>query len=922
MAGPSDIAAQLGALYNDAGDLIGFSGQGGIAANVGQDVVNSVRGLFPEIAKRPPPAAPQPAPTQPAVAPDDYGAMIAQAAHKYGVDPDLARAIALNGEGAGSYASPTARSPKGATGIMQVMPTTAPGVDLTDPAANIDAGVHYIKTLSDQFHGDPALTAAAYNAGPQAVTDHGGVPPFKETQAYVQRVTGALGGPPHVSQSDLDAAFKAGGSTSPGGVASADDDAPSQADLDAAMRGGASLEPGGAKLPPPSDQGSPAQALPAPNLPGFNPALTPPHGAADTLARSLGADIRGISNAVSFGLANKADAAFAALPQFIHGGVTEAAPQYTANMNAEQAQDQADAAQVPFAHYPSMILGALAGGGVFPEIKAAGLLQRAGIGAGQGALFGGLNAVGNARGGPTEMGQAAIPAMAGGAALGGPLGAVFGAAAPAVAVKAASLADHAAAGVDPMLAISGPRWLQQLGQTLKGSLAGGPLASAAERTSGQLAGAVSGAADRFGTAASPYEAGGAAVEGAQHSVDAMKAVENKLYEPLNALEATDTKIGALNTLSAIKDLYAKYPNIPDWLTKHAPAFASVQKTLAGAGGRLTFGELKSLRSDVGKLIKDQTLTTVDQARLKALYGAMSRDMEAGVATTAKAQAYKQGATPEQAVAIGQKAQAILKRANTFASAMRLRISEHLEQVLNARSNEDAFHKILAASRSGSRSDIRQLTMIKRSLDDEHWNNISAGVLNTMARDANGHFSVDRFVTELDKMTPEAKRLFFGEDADAIAAIGRVARQQKSAAKFYNHSNSGHAVLTGMLIEPILSAGGALARGDIHHAATEAGGMAGALTGGWAVSKLLASPGLARIILRAGQVKSLGEAQVMDRVITNYARAQQGPMAQLVGRYHDAWAQQVRANFGVSAGSGISQAVGERSRTAKPLEAVQ
>ena len=135
----------------------------------------------------------------------DPASAIAAEANAQGVDPALANAIAMQGEGNGHYLSAGARSPAGAIGPMQLMPSTAAGlgVDPTDPAQNVHGGVKYLKQLSDQFGGDPTKIAAAYNAGPQAVVTHGGVPPYKETQGYVQRVTGAL----EPSQADLKALF-------------------------------------------------------------------------------------------------------------------------------------------------------------------------------------------------------------------------------------------------------------------------------------------------------------------------------------------------------------------------------------------------------------------------------------------------------------------------------------------------------------------------------------------------------------------------------------------------------------------------------------------------------------------------------------------------------------------------------------------
>ena len=111
--------------------------------------------------------------------------MIQKAASDSGLDPDLIRAV-IHTESAGNTA---ARSPKGAVGPMQLMPATAAelGVDPNDPLQNIIGGSRYLASLKKQF-GNDKLALAAYNAGPGAVERHGGIPPYPETRAYVQKV--------------------------------------------------------------------------------------------------------------------------------------------------------------------------------------------------------------------------------------------------------------------------------------------------------------------------------------------------------------------------------------------------------------------------------------------------------------------------------------------------------------------------------------------------------------------------------------------------------------------------------------------------------------------------------------------------------------------------------------------------------------
>ena len=118
---------------------------------------------------------------------DAFRDEIAAASSEFGVDAALLRAI-IHAE---SAFNPNAVSVKGAQGLMQLMPGTASDLGVANPfnaSQNIRGGAQYLAGLLKQFNGDERLAAAAYDAGPQNVQKYNGVPPFDETQVYVQRV--------------------------------------------------------------------------------------------------------------------------------------------------------------------------------------------------------------------------------------------------------------------------------------------------------------------------------------------------------------------------------------------------------------------------------------------------------------------------------------------------------------------------------------------------------------------------------------------------------------------------------------------------------------------------------------------------------------------------------------------------------------
>jgi soluble lytic murein transglycosylase-like protein len=140
-----------------------------------------------DILPDPPKPAPAPKPAVAAIAPSDIPTLIARAGAQRNIDVDLLNSVIRTESGFRANAVSRA----GARGLMQLMPATARDLGVDDafkPDQNINGGAAYLDQLLTRYHDDLKLALAAYNAGPQAVDRYRGIPPYRETRAYIARV--------------------------------------------------------------------------------------------------------------------------------------------------------------------------------------------------------------------------------------------------------------------------------------------------------------------------------------------------------------------------------------------------------------------------------------------------------------------------------------------------------------------------------------------------------------------------------------------------------------------------------------------------------------------------------------------------------------------------------------------------------------
>lgn len=327
------------------------------------------------------------------------------------------------------------------------------------------------------------------------------------------------------------------------------------------------------------------------------------------------------------------------------------------------------------------------------------------------------------------------------------------------------------AGVDPSIAAVVPsvagRTAVKIAESLPGgSIVSGPLTKAAQQTDDALRAA----ATQLGPVGTVESAGEAARQGISAFKGKFSAQADELYKAVGQHIPQDMPIYLGKTMDTLTDLRSAFPSNPavgDLVTP--AAFDRLGAALNGTGGKLTWPEAQALRSDIGgKIGSPQLLGDATYGQLKQLYAALSDDLGAA------------------AKAIGGDAATAWKAANEFYRSGAQMIDRHLSAIWDA-TPAQAYDRIVAAARNGSRQDLGKLRSLRKALGDDGMGEVSSTILREMGRpkpgsptaQAGGEFSPTSLVTEYGKMTPVGRDTLFGKIGTAAPAKER-GRERRTA----------------------------------------------------------------------------------------------------------------------------------------------
>lgn len=411
------------------------------------------------------------------------------------------------------------------------------------------------------------------------------------------------------------------------------------------------------------------------------------------------------------------------------------------------------------------------------------------------------------------MGQVAVPELAGVSSVGrtavSNVGRLEKAAKPTVKQQAARAADDL--GITPSLGMTGRTGAMAAAGLEKVPLTGSVIARDATRAVGEVEGAFSRIVSGIGKSLNPYEAGTALQSGLKEFVTKFKDRASNLYNEVGSKIDPKRRFQLPNTaktVGAFKQYFDENPELASrlGLNKWDGIIAELSAPPKSWGrafveregmnatelfgpmreGGMSWPAIQKFRSEIGEAIGKNTGTLTDEAtgRLKQLYGALTADMEAA------------------ARAAGPEAFNAWQRANNFYRSGAQRIERSLDKTITAENPERAFEAFAALTKADrSSADITRMRQIRASLPRDDWNDVAASIVDRLGKARPGAqgaagdtFSPGAFLTEWNKLAPDAKRLLLqGDTLAELDKLAKVAEGIKAANLERNFSNTGTAV---------------------------------------------------------------------------------------------------------------------------------
>lgn len=429
-------------------------------------------------------------------------------------------------------------------------------------------------------------------------------------------------------------------------------------------------------------------------------------------------------------------------------------------------------------------------------------LAALGRGALEGGALGALYGFNQGEGGFGNRATNAATSAAVAATLGGAINAALPAVRGAVTQTPGSQVAEAAErlGVNlPRAVTSDSRATQQIGKIATNvPIAGQPLRQASQTAIQQLDDASKNVSAGYGAAdANAATAGATLRSGLEDYIGpTTKARVEKLYDAVDNLVNPNALTPLQNTAAKVQEIVTRRGAAA--LPSESPAVSQVLDAIQRQQG-LSYEGLKTLRTSVGEMMKSSNLpANISQGELKALYGALTKDLEGAV----------KNAGGNQALSAWQRA----NKYNTLVMERR----ENLNRLLNVKSDEQLFNKVLnSASEKGG--DIKLLAQVRKALPADEWNELAAGVINRIGRDPEGKLTPDRFVTAYGNLSQAGKSLLFrstGQSAlaNSLDDIALISSRFKQLNQYANPSGTAQSVIGGaggfgILADPVTTISG-------------------------------------------------------------------------------------------------------------------